>query len=134
MPVNFIDRIDVLKSGGACAIFGLRGSNGVINIITKIGDEVIKSASVTYSANNRFSGYDVPRIFYSPAHMTNSASEYIPDLRSTLYWKPDINLVDSNNVILNYYNADNSSLIRIIAEGITTTGIPVTGQSTYEIK
>jgi hypothetical protein len=134
MPVNFIDRIDVLKSGGACAIFGLRGSNGVINIITKTGGGVFKYTSVTYSANKRFSGYDAPRIFYSPSHLTNSTSEYIPDLRSTLYWRPDIRLVDSNNVILKYYNGDNSSLIRIIAEGITTNGIPVTGMAEYEVR
>ena len=134
IPVNFIDRIDVLKSGGACAIFGLRGSNGVINIITKSGSDEIKSTPVTSSANIRFSGYDAPRIFYSPSHLTNSTSDYSPDLRSTLFWKPDITLDDSNNVILNYYNGDNASLIKIIAEGITTTGIPVTGKAEYEVR
>ena len=134
IPVNFIDRIDVLKSGGACAIFGLRGSNGVINIITKTGGGVFKYANVTYSANIRFSGYNAPRIFYSPSHFTNSTSEYSPDLRSTLYWKPDITLDGSDKLILNYYNGDNSSLIRIVAEGISTTGIPVTGKAEYEVR
>jgi hypothetical protein len=134
MSVNFIDRIDVLKSGGACAIFGLRGSNGVINIITKAGGGVFKHTSVTSSANKRFSGYDAPRIFYSPAHLTNSTSEYIPDMRSTLYWKPDLILDGSNKEILNFYNGDNSSIIRIIAEGITTTGIPVTGNTEYRVR
>lgn len=66
--------------------------------------------------------------------MTNSTSEYSPDLRSTLYWKSDITLDGSNKVILNYYNGDNASLIRIIAEGITTTGIPVTGKAEYEVR
>jgi hypothetical protein len=134
IPVNYIDRIDVLKSGGECAIFGLRGTNGVINIITKSGGDEVKSNPVTHSANIRFSGYNAPRIFYSPSHLTNSTSEYSPDLRSTLYWKSDITLDGSNKVILNYYNGDNASLIRIIAEGITTTGIPVTGKAEYEVR
>jgi hypothetical protein len=66
--------------------------------------------------------------------LTGSNSDLNPDLRSTLYWKPDINLEGTNEVILNYYNGDNSSLVRIIAEGITTTGIPVTGKAEYEVK
>ena len=88
----------------------------------------------TYSTNIRFSGYNTPRIFYSPTHLNDSNSDYNPDLRSTLYWKPDINLESTKEVILNYYNGDNSSLIRITAEGITTTGIPVTGKAEYEVK
>jgi hypothetical protein len=134
IPVNFIDRIDVLKSGGACAIFGLSGTNGVINIITKSGSDVFKYTPATYSTNKRFSGYNAPRIFYSPSHLTNSTSDYSPDLRSTLYWKPDITVDGSNKVILNYYNGDNASLIKIIAEGITTSGIPVTGKAEYEVR
>jgi hypothetical protein len=134
IPVNYIDRIDVLKSGGECAIFGVRGTNGVINIILKTGGGVYKYTPLTYSANIRFSGYNTPRIFYSPTHLNDSNSDYNPDLRSTLYWKPDINLESTKEVILNYYNGDNSSLIRIIAEGITTTGIPVTGKAEYEVK
>ena len=133
IPVNFIDRIDVLKSGGSAAIFGLRGSNGVINIITKTYG-TYNYIPVTYSANLKISGYSTSRIFYSPQHLPDSNSDLNPDLRSTLYWKPDINLEGTNEVILNYYNGDTSSLIRIIAEGITTTGIPITGKAEYEVR
>jgi hypothetical protein len=63
IPVNYIDRIDVLKSGGECAIFGLRGTNGVINIITKSGGDEVKSNPVTHSANIRFSGLRLPGFF-----------------------------------------------------------------------
>lgn len=132
MPVSFIDRIDVLKSAGT-SIFGVRGSKGVINIITKTGGGVFKYSPVTYSANKKFSGYDAPRIFYSPVHLSNS-SEYIPDMRSTLYWKPDLFFDDLSKVLLNYYNGDISSLIRIIAEGITATGIPIAGKAEYEVR
>jgi hypothetical protein len=127
-----IDRIDVLKTVAATNIFGFKGSGGVINLITKAGG--LNYIPVKYSLNKKISGYNASRIFYSPQHMSDSKSAFEPDLRSTLYWKPDINLESTKEVILNYYNGDNSSLIRIIAEGITTTGIPVTGKAEYEIR
>lgn len=129
IPINFIDRLDVIKSGLA-AIFGVQGSNGVINIITKTGTTSYKQ--VSYTANIKFSGYNAARIFYSPQHVPGQSSAE-PDIRSTLYWKPDIDL-DSKETIFNYYNCDNSSKVKITVEGISTTGIPVTGTAEYEVK
>ena len=134
IPVNYIDRIDVLKSVGATSVFGMKAANGVINLITKTGGSSGIKTPVEYSTNIRFSGYNAPRIFYSPQHLQDSNSDFNPDLRSTIYWNPNINLEGTNEVILNYYNGDNSSLIRIIAEGITTNGIPVTGKAEYEVR
>jgi hypothetical protein len=37
-------------------------------------------------------------------------------------------------VILKYFNGDNPSLVRLVAEGITTSGIPVTGKAEYEVR
>jgi hypothetical protein len=141
MPVSIIDRIDVLKLVSSTVIFGLQAdkkngeaANGVINLITKAGGVQGVYKPVDYSAKINISGYSASRVFYSPQHLPGSNSDLNPDLRSTLYWKPDINLEGTNEVILNYYNGDNSSLIRIIAEGITTTGIPVTGKAEYEVR
>ncbi len=134
MPVYFIDRIDVLKSGGAMAMYGMQGANGVINIITRTTDRLGENMPVNYSVNSKISGYNVPRIFYSPQHLPNVDSFFEPDFRSTLYWKPNINLTNNNTAIVNYYNSDNSSLINVIAEGITKTGIPITGKTEYEVK
>jgi hypothetical protein len=134
MPVSIIDRIDVLKLVSSTVIFGLQGYNGVINLITKAGGVPGVYKPVNYSVNLKISGYDAPRIFYSQQHLPDSNSDLNLDLRSTLYWNPDINLEGIKKIILNYYNGDNSSLIRIIAEGITTTGIPVTGKAEYEVR
>jgi hypothetical protein len=134
MPISIIDRIDVLKQVGSTVIFGLQGFNGVINMITKAGGVPPVYKPVKYSARFKISGYSASRIFYSPQHLADSDSDFKPDLRSTLLWKPDINLEGNKEVILNYYNGDNSSLVRIIAEGITTTGIPVTGKAEYEVR
>jgi len=132
MPIQDIDRIDVLKSWGSTSIFGLKGSNGVINLITKTGG--MDYVPVKYSINKKIYGYSASRIFYSPQHLSDSNSSYNPDLRSTILWEPDINLEGNKEVSLNYYNGDNILVIRIIAEGITNTGIPVTGMTEYEVR
>lgn len=134
MPGYFIDRIDVLKSAGATAMYGMKGTNGVINIITRTSDRVSEYLPVDYSVNIKINGYNAPRLFYSPQHLPNIESSFEPDFRSTLYWKPNIGLNNKNKVVVKFYNSDNSSIIKVIAEGITTTGIPVTGQAEYEVR
>ena len=134
MPIFIVDRIDVLKSAASTNIYGFQGSSGVINVITKSGGATDVYQPVDYTAKLNISGYNAPRIFYSPQHLPDSNSDLNPELRTTLYWKPNIDLEGTNEVILNYFNGDNSSLIRIIAEGITTSGIPITGKAEYEIK
>ena len=134
MPISIVDRIDVLKLVSSTVIFGTQGFNGVINMITKAGGVTPVYKPVRYSARIKISGYSASRIFYSPKHLPDSNSDVNPDLRSTLFWKPDINLAGDEKVLLNYYNGDNASIIRINAEGITTTGIPVTGKAEYEIR
>jgi len=132
MPIPAVDRIDVLKTVASAGIFGFRGSNGVINIITKAGDWAY--VPVSYSHNIRISGYNAARVFYSPQHLNDSNSAFGPDLRSTLLWEPNINLDGNKEVILKYCNGDNSSVIKVIAEGITTSGIPITGKVEYEVR
>ncbi len=134
LPISIIDRIDVLKSIGTTAVFGLDGNFGVISVITRSGNRMTaESEPVKHTVNTKFSGYDSPRIFYSPRHDPTNQS-YNPDLRTTLFWKPDISLPVNTELHLDYFNADNSSPIRIIAEGITSTGIPITAMTEYEIR
>ena len=132
LPVSWIDRIDILKSVKAAAL-GMRGANGVISVITKTSDR-ITSSSVLYSANIKISGYNEPRVFYSPKNNSTLESDYKPDLRTTLFWEPNIRLVSNQDFFLNYFNADNPSIIKIVVEGITTTGIPVAGMTEYEVQ
>ncbi len=133
-PLYFIDRVDVLKSGGATASFGMEGANGVISIITRTGDRLTTYQPVNNSVNVKFYGYNAPRIFYSPLHNPKIESEYNPDLRTTLFWKPDISLKTGKDLLLKYFNTDNSSKICLVIEGITTNGIPIFEKINYEVR
>jgi hypothetical protein len=132
IPKNWIDRIDVIKSEKAAA-FGIRGAFGVISVITKTSENITYK-SVTYTVSTEISGYNAPRIFYSPKHINNRQNGYLPDLRSTLYWLPDIKVFTNQDYLVKYFNADVSSTYSIIVEGITSDGIPVSGKTEYEVK
>jgi len=152
LPVSWIERIDVVndeasnaalrtpiasekpeydKNGIPHYAFGY--SDGAISIILK-DDKDIASNPVFHSVNVRFSGFSEPRIFYSPKHHKTLESDYKPDLRTTLLWEPNIKVENNKEILLNYYNADNPSKVKVIVEGITTEGIPVTGKTEYEVK
>ncbi len=133
-PVSLIDRIDVLKTVGRTAVFGFEGANGVISVITRSGDRMTtKTEQVKHSVNSRIKGYDTQRIFYSPRHDPATSDSFNPDLRTTLFWKPDINLPIGKELLLNYFNADNPATILIVVEGITSSGVPVTANSEYQV-
>ena len=158
LPISWVKRIDVVNTMASNAalrtpiemgetivtsnvpgqtpkrtvhIFGY--SDGAISIILKDDKDIVNNF-VYHSVNVRFSGFNEPRIFYSPKHHTTLESDYKPDLRTTLFWEPNIVLENNKEVLLNYYNADNPSKVKVIVEGITTGGIPVTGFTEYEVK
>lgn len=134
LPVGTIDRIDVLKSAGETGAYGVRGANGVISIITKTGDAIPLSKPENHSLTTKMSGYDEARIFYSPQHLTSPVTDIEPDLRTTLFWEPDIRLQSDKSLTVKFFNADNSAKIKVTVEGITTTGIPITAKTEYEIR
>jgi Large extracellular alpha-helical protein len=133
IPVSIIDRIDILYPGAAASIYGMHGEGGVISVITRTID-TYPTRQILYSVNIKFSGYNEPRIFYSPKHSSTAESDYNPDLRTTLFWEPNIKLENNQDLYLKYFNADNSSTIKVIVEGITTTGVPVTASTEYDVR
>ncbi len=147
LPFALIERIDVLDKHNFAgystflhtgvgtpddsSTYG--GIDGVVSIILTEPSQW-ESLPVYHSVNKEISGYDEPRIFYSPRHKTTLEKDYKPDLRSTLYWNPDIILEDGKDLTLDYYNSDNSGTFRITVEGITDTGIPVSKTINYSVE
>jgi hypothetical protein len=131
VPPYMIDRIDVLYWS---SLFGSRGANGIINIITKRGDINYTDKPESHSANIKIKGFDAPRIFYSPKYSAPDPSAFLPDTRNTIFWEPNIIVGKGQNVLLSCFNADKATPIEIIVEGITGGGIPVTGKARYEVK
>jgi hypothetical protein len=153
LPINWVERIDVVDDENVASLAAVRTmvayedvhslgkpttggygySDGAISIILKDDKDIVNN-SVFHSVNVKFSGFSEPRIFYTPKHHTTLEKDYKPDLRTTLFWEPNIKVENNKDIFLNYCNADNSTTVRIIVEGITTSGIPVTGKAEYQVK
>ena len=150
LPISWVERIDVVNDeisnqaiktpteigekrvdGRTVHVYGY--TDGAISIILKKDADIVDN-TIYHSVNVKFYGFNEPRIFYSPKHHTTLQSDYKPDLRTTLLWEPNIKVENNQDVILNYYNSDNTSIVKVIVEGITTGGIPVTGYAEYEVK
>ena len=122
IPVADIDEIEIVKDGTA-AIFGMRGANGAILITTKRGE-------ITFAKDESFNikkitplGYQVTKEFYSPQYQTKEEKENPnPDLRTTIYWNPDVKTGENGNANISFYTADSSTSYSVVTEGITING------------
>ena len=68
-------------------------------------------------------GYQSPVEFYSPKYDTPEAkNNTIPDLRSTIYWNPDVIVNSKGEAEIDFYSADYSTTYSIVIEGVTPNG------------
>lgn len=123
IPANMIDRIDVVDNPI---------HDPIINFITKT-ELSAPNKQQLHSATMVISGYDSPRLFYSPKYNKPESSAFIPDTRSTIYWLPNIVAGGKNSNTISYFNADIATTIVIDVEGMTSNGIPVTGKARYNV-
>ena len=85
---------------------GGSSANGAIAIYTRRGDDAT-SAPGKGLANNSVSGYSLIRQFYSPNYSSFNPANEKRDLRTTLYWNPQvITTPQKNKVTLIFYNND----------------------------
>ncbi|MBN2699551.1 MAG: hypothetical protein JXR52_12065 [Bacteroidales bacterium] len=76
----------------------------------------------------------VGREFYSPAYRTEEERNFpVPDIRKTIYWEPDVRFDENGTARIVFFNSDRYTRVRCILEGITDTGIPVHGETSYDI-
>ena len=94
-----------------------RAQGGVIAVYTRKGTD-IKGLS-----NNTVSGYTLTREFYSPDYQSISEENDKKDLRTTLYWNPNvITSPGKSKVLLSFFNNDITRSFRVIIEGMTKDG------------
>jgi hypothetical protein len=134
IPVSEVDKIEVLKDAVNLSMFGSRGGAGVISIFTKNGFVSATSRPVYHSVNQKINGYYQARTFYSPKYTTPLPEHEKPDLRTTIYWEPNIVTDANGNATVSFFNADNNSIIKADLEGISESGFPIVGKLNYEVQ
>lgn len=119
--IDEIDEIEVIKDASA-AVFGMKGANGAILIMTKRGEitrpelvrNVVRVSPLGYQRLKRF----YP-ICYDTEEKQSSVSE---DNRSTLYWNPCVPITDNGEASFDFYTSDSDTPYTILVQGVSEDG------------
>jgi len=122
IPFSDIALIQFLPPPVAMAPFN-GGFRGVITVYLKKGDDFIKPPGITENYSHFiFNGFSVTREFYSPDYSFRKSDASVPDLRSTLYWNPQL-VADSNGRIhFHFFNSDKAKRFLVVIEGMDQLG------------
>lgn len=122
VDISDIGDIFAVPSESIMPIFGTRAAGGAIVINTKRGfmarNEMNRNIGIAKPV-----GYRQTVEFYSPVYETDADRRKVArDLRSTIYWKPDVTVDDSGVATLTFYAADVDSNYGIVIEGASSFG------------
>ncbi len=122
IPTSVVETIEVLTSANA-GIYGMNSAGGVLIITTKqasgLSANDIAAVGVLPISPT---GFYKAREFYAPKYDNPGLQNKQPDLRSTIYWKPELKTDADGNASFEYYNADGAGTCKIIIEGIDKDG------------
>lgn len=121
--VQDVESIEILKSVNYTAIYGSRAGGGIIIINTKRGTSgyVVNTWApgiMTYSPLGIFK----PKEFYVPNYADPKINSASADLRTTIYWNPNIITDSLGNANVSFYNADNVGNYKVTLEGMDLNG------------
>jgi len=128
-----IDFIDVVNGIQAASRFGSDAINGAIMVYTKTGAGAgITKKSAPGMINTEIYGFYKAREFatFDPDGVGNQSR---PDIRTTLHWNPDLRTDIRGNAKDSFSTSDQDGIYIIIAQGIRSDGIPVSGIAKFEV-
>ena len=133
IPIEAVDKIEYIKESGTLAFYGFRGSFGVISVLTKRG---INSSilPVLNFITRQVYGYYQARTFYSPKYNVPQPEYNKPDLRTTIYWDPNVVTDKDGNATISFFNADSKAIIKVDVEGLSEQGFPLVGKESFNVK
>lgn len=122
-PSN-IERVGVLRGAGA-TLLGGQGAGGAIVITTRKGLST-SGLQARQQQNIRIVnplGLQDPAEFYSPLYETEGQRDREdPDLRTTIYWNPNVNISSEGEARFDFYAADNKTTYSVVIEGVADNG------------
>ena len=135
-PATDAESIEVLK-GGQAAIYGSRGSNGVIAVYSRRGSPTFKPSMdpAPGVAVLRLPGYYCGREFYVPRYDAPKTNRAFPDARrSTLYWNPTVQTDAAGQAEVRFFTSDAKGAFQLRTEGLSRGGQPAQGQGTLRVE
>jgi hypothetical protein len=99
------------------------GGNGAIAIYTRKGNDGAPASSKGLSSN-KVAGYTPIKQFYSPNYDSFDPKNQQPDVRTTIYWNPQLRTTaKKRTVTVSFYNNDVTKSFRVVIEGMTKDGL-----------
>lgn len=98
---------------------GLNAPNGSIFVYTR------KGVGRTNAGFNKImiTGYNTSKEFFNPVYESNE-SKATADYRTTLYWNPELKIINQQAVI-SFYNNDVTKRFRVVVSGYDKDGFPI---------
>ena len=135
-PAADVETIEVLK-GGQAAIYGSRGSGGVIAIFTRRGSPGYdaRQERVPGVATLRLPGFYCGREFYVPRYDAPKTNRDFPDARrSTLYWNPAVQTDGAGQAEVRFFTSDAKGEFQLNTEGLSGSGQLAQGTGSLRVE
>ncbi|MDJ1506175.1 alpha-2-macroglobulin family protein [Xanthocytophaga agilis] len=126
-----VHSIESVRSAVGRGQFGEIGYYGIFSVFTKAGDFYPSNEPGLFNFPVR--GFQKVREYYSPKYETPLQNQRQPDFRNLLYWNPSVQTDATGKATLTFYNSDDLTTWRIIAEGISKDGKPAMGNAEYTV-
>lgn len=129
IPPSDIEGVEILTSGSNTAIYNSAGV--IVLTFIKGGGSRLPS---TYLDHINVKGYSDAREFYSPNYDSPDAKTKIPDLRSTVYWSPNLVTQPDGKISFNCFTSDEPGIYRVTIEGMNLNGRLGRQTYTFDVK
>jgi hypothetical protein len=125
--INYTDvqAIEVLRNVNYTSIYGGYGANGLLLITTKYGGEEQEGPEPRYGRGITTyfpKGYYKARTFYSPRYNDHVSNKQLADLRTTIFWQPELKTGTDGKAEFSFFNAGGKGTYRVVVEGIDPKG------------
>ncbi|HTD93384.1 MAG TPA: hypothetical protein VK644_06220 [Chitinophagaceae bacterium] len=74
------------------------------------------------------------RQFYAPEYKPGERKTHLPDLRTTLYWAPDLSPDKEGRGNLQFFTSDQKGKFHVVLQGINSEGKPVSASTEFSVK
>jgi hypothetical protein len=116
-----VKKIGVMRTRNALSRFGDLGQSGIILVETNIPNH--HNAVQRTDKSLFITGISKPGIYHNQTHMMGVVNT-TPDLRSALYWNPNVKVNSSESTNVSFYTSDDLGTYRIQIFGILEDGTP----------
>ncbi|MGV3508200.1 MAG: TonB-dependent receptor plug domain-containing protein, partial [Sphingobacteriaceae bacterium] len=117
-----IETVEILKSGAYTSIYGMRGGGGVLIITSKTGERRTSANNFAFGITTyRPQGYYISKQFYSPVYAVSQPKTFA-DLRTTIYWSPNIFTAVDGKASAEFFTADKPGTYKAVIEGLDSNG------------